>query len=236
MERVPVYLEVGLHAYALCHCLRYPGAGFKAPTSAAALALAPRFVREEREWLRRMGEPVPEGPVEIEAPEQVVLDVPVHEGDTEAIFGPELEPLTRPDLEWYLRYLRHSREDLWDLARSLPDGILRSQVQAGRRTPMEILHHIADAEVFYLVRLEPETADLRGIWERSIHRHRPPLERLQRVREHLLERLSRLTEEDCRRVARHDPHGEVWTARKVLRRAIWHERYHTRQLERFLTL
>lgn len=236
MEPVEVYIEVGINAYAMCHCLRYPGAGFKAPTSTTALALAPRFVAQEIDWLRRMGEPIPAGPVSITAPEQVVLDVPVQDGDTEAIFGPEAEPLTQSDLEWSLRYLEYSRADLMDLARSLPAGIQKSQVQAGRRSPVEILHHIADAEVFYLVRLEPPDADLRGLWDRAIHQRLAPLERLKRVREHFLDRLSRLTMEDRQRVTRHDPHGEAWSARKVLRRAVWHERYHTRQLERFLTL
>ncbi len=169
----------------------------------------------------------------------MTLDVPVAAGDTEAIFDPDREPLDPAYLAYALEYLKASRAALLGLVGAIPPEMLDWRPAAGRRAIAEILGHIADAEAFYAMRLdEPQAgAEAARRWRDYAHRDSvlAPVERLTRVREAVLSRLAGLDEADRRRVSVHDPHAEAWSARKVLRRLVWHERYHTRQMEVFLT-
>ncbi|MBE3589382.1 MAG: DinB family protein, partial [Firmicutes bacterium] len=95
--------------------------------------------------------------------------------------------------------------------------------------------HLADAEAFYRVRLEAPGPGLRRHWKEAAAPGAPWRERLERSRQALVQRLRSLTPAERARLAVHEPHAEAWTARKVLYRAAWHERHHTRQIERWLT-
>jgi hypothetical protein len=55
-----------------------------------------------------------------------------------------------------------------------------------------------------------------------------PVDRLEKVRNHLVMALPGLVGDD--RVV--TPNGEGWSARKLVRRALWHERDHTHQIAR----
>jgi uncharacterized damage-inducible protein DinB len=238
-----LYLEIGrADGWCLVHCPDLPGAGFKAPSREAALALAPGRLSAELDWLARtapaLGRRVCPGaswPFAVAG--EVVLDVPAAEGDTEATFEPDLEPLDDAYLAHSLSYLEASRRALQGLVGGLPDECLSWRPAPGKRTVAEVLGHIADAEAFYAVRLERPEAATPELWEHYAGRTLGlgPFERLARTREMVAARLGALSEDDRRRVATFDPHQETWTARKVLRRLVWHERYHTRQLEAYLT-
>lgn len=240
------YLEIGAKdGWCLVHCPDLPGLGYKAPSREAALALAPLRVAAELGWARLRTGPfglaVPAGE-DYEVAGEVTLDVPVATGDTEATFEPELAPLDDSYLAYCLAYLGASRETLQSLVARLPRDLLDWRPAEGKRTIGEILGHVSDAEAFYLVRLEdpaPGRAAEPGaaagkLWAHYAGRELGPVERLARTRELAVERLGRLTAADRERVSRFDPHAETWTARKVLRRMVWHERYHTRQIETFL--
>jgi len=231
-----LYLEIGAaDGWCLVHSPDLPGVGFKAVSREAALALAPGALLAELDWARRAGVGEMSGPVAVAG--EVTLDVPAAAGDTEATFEPDLEPLDDPYLGFALRYLDASRAALLGLIGRLPSRYLDWRAAEGKRTLGEVLGHISDADAFYLVRLEDQAEAGRDLWPRYAGRDLGlgPVERACRTRVLALERLGRLTPADRRRIVERDPHAETWTARKVLRRLVWHERYHTRQIEDYLT-
>lgn len=82
-----------------------------------------------------------------------------------------------------------------------------------------------------LWRLEAAGPGLGQPWGRG----RPLEGGLRRSRRALVERLCSLAAAERQPVAVHEPHAEAWTARKVLYGTAWHERHHTRQIERWWT-
>jgi hypothetical protein len=89
----------------------------------------------------------------------------------------------------------------------------------GERWPLGgIVHHVARSELFYLDRLG--LAFARG--ELSPE----PLDAIEQVRERLRSVLSALSAHTGVVALA----GEVWSARKVLRRALWHERDHAQHI------
>ena len=108
---------------------------------------------------------------------------------------------TRRDLEAELEQVNDEEE-----ANELPDE---------KWTIMGTLDHIASAEQWYFDRLglALSTSELPG----------DPLARLKKVREHTLTNLKTLAS----RKGVVTLSGETWSARKVMRRTLWHERDHT---------
>jgi len=236
-----IYLEQGAKdGWCLVHCPDLPGLGFKAPSRDIALGLAPLRLEAELDWAARFGLPVNEeidpakGP-EVEVVGAVSVDLPVASGDTEAIFGPEMSALDADYLSFIRKYIKASRTSLDELVRRLPERALSWRPSRGKRSITDILGHIADAEAYYMVRLEDPEQATKELWEEYACPGLRPRERLERVRHRVMDRLGNLTDEDMSRISRHDPRSETWTARKVLRRLAWHERYHTRQMDAYLT-
>ncbi len=174
---------------------------------------------------------------------EVTLDVPVATGDTEAIFEPERALADEAYVRYVLGYVRASRQALLALVMALPSAMLDWRPSEGKRSIGEILGHISDAEAYYLVHLgepaaTPGKPSSGQLWAEYAGRNLGlgPVERIERTRGFVLCRLSNLADDERRRVSVFPPHSEIWSARKVLRRLAWHERYHTRQIEAFLTL
>lgn len=87
----------------------------------------------------------------------------------------------------------------------------------------ELLLHVAGAERWYLSCLG---------FEEDRHRDgEGAIEMLARVRQVLLDALPLLVGDD----RTGEDAGEEWSARKLVRRAIWHERDHLQQIQRILT-
>ncbi len=239
-----LYLEIGAKdGWCMTHCPELPGVGYKAASREAAVAVAGQRLAAELEWARRAGcAPEDRTPSETRSgvddvvAGEVVLDVPVATGDTEATFPPDLEPLDDSYLSYALGCARASRRTLLELLERMGPAGLDWRPAEGKRTIGEVVGHLADAEAFYIVRL-PDPDPVRSgaeLWEHYAGRDLGlgPALRLARTRELVLERLGRLSDDDRRKTV--EARGETWTARKVLRRLAWHERYHTRQIENWL--
>ena len=194
-----------------------PGCFSAGPSREASLAGAPAAIREHLAWLTRHGGMVPTAgaPIQLEAVEEFRSFV--GEGDyiINACFADDRRPLTGGEVDqglWLLDCTRH------DLLGALGDA-------AGIACPEEVrttLAHIAGAEWWYLDRL--------GLAPPREALHADVMARLDLVRSHLRRRLPELVGDDTV-VTRS---GEQWSARKVLRRALWHERDHTCQIAALL--
>jgi predicted RNase H-like HicB family nuclease/uncharacterized damage-inducible protein DinB len=199
----------------IAHAAGWPGCFASAETREAALADAPQAVADYLAWLRSHGERAPD--------ERITVDVDeVHrawnigpEYEVSAFFAEDRPPLAEADIAKAQRLLAWTRGDLLNAVQGLT-AEQRARPVPGQRWPLDgILNHVGGAEWWYLDRL--------GLaFPREDVPDDPPA-RLEKVRAHLLSVLPQLVGDE--RVV--EKRGELWTPRKVLRRALWHERDHT---------
>ncbi len=142
----------------------------------------------------------------------------------ESFFLYDWRPLTRTEIERALQLLDWTRADLLDVIRGLTVAQL-SRKPAGERWDINgILKHVAGGEWFYQERLgHPFPA-------REEDLPSDPLECLNLVREHFRGLLPAL--EGVQQVVGLE--GELWSPRKLLRRAVWHERDHTEHIRKLI--
>ena len=190
--------------------------------------------REYRAWIAQHEEPWLDDAVEVSLEETFdayfitpAFERGVQGSDTymvESFFLHDWKPLLPHEIERALKLLAWSRADLMRVIAGL-DGEARSKTYPDERWDINgILRHIGGGEWFYQERIGypfPEhEEDLPA----------DPLEQLQVVREHFNSLLPTLDGVD--HVVGQE--GEIWSPRKALRRALWHERDHTEHIRKLL--
>ena len=211
----------------IAHVPDLPGCFTSDPDREVATKAVPSAVEAYLSWCRRHGLRVSG----LSAPMIVaeVIRAWMYEDGVEvsAFFASDRPSLMIEEAEEQQRLLAATRKDLLQSAEGLGEAQLGLGL-AGERWPIVgILKHVANSELWYLDRLG--LAFPRGELPED------PFERLERVRAHLLSQIPTL-------VARQGVvtlAGETWSARKVLRRVLWHERDHAAhilKLRRRLTL
>jgi hypothetical protein len=140
----------------------------------------------------------------------------------EPFFECEWKPLTKIDIERGLKLLVWSRADLLSLLEKLTPEQWTCKKEGERWDITGIVNHISEGELWYLDRfgLAPSQADASG----------DPMEPLNKIREALNDQLPTL--EGSKQVIGLE--GEFWSPRKLLRRAIWHERDHTEHIRKLI--
>ena len=232
MARFEAYLEVADDGRSMVHVAELPGCIVRAETRAAALRELPVAIEAYQAWLCRHGEPAqPAGEsMEIEVVEERSGEGPFDPGDRAALFPPDLEPITPEEMEQFYRLMGHNRRDLLALVGDPADKLLDWRPFPGAYNLRRVLRHVGNAEEWYVSRIVPiET--LPPEWEDDADL--PHFVFLEMSRRTAIERLRRLTDEERAGVfyptfgTQHPE--EPWTARKVLRRFLEHEREHTAQ-------
>jgi predicted RNase H-like HicB family nuclease/uncharacterized damage-inducible protein DinB len=221
MPRYHVNLEVGSDGSCMAHVVELPGCIAIEPTREETLDRVRSVIASYLDFLKRHGEQIDDGPVEIEVAQEAPVPsiLPGTPGDQVARFASDRESPSDEEIERTLRWLTYSRRDLLRLFEALPPEALDRQTAEGEWTLRAILQHVALAEASYLNRLEEETV-------------RNPFALLEAVRNWATVRLRQLTDIERSRVNVH--RGEEWTARKVLRRFLEHEQEHLVQLRELL--
>lgn len=234
-QRLDAYLEVAADGQWTAHVLALPGCVAFGGSEAEALAGLARDADEYLAWLRRHGGPVPDiaHPPTFTVKETVRDASPARApGEKVACFGPDRVPVSDVDIEQALRLMRYARADLFALLERLPAGALDSQPSGSEWTPRRIVQHIGQAECWYLTRLDSEDDPaISMLYDRLEYDLAGALAAIQDTAE---QRLRAWTPEQRSRVfvPRHySRYGdEEWTARKVLRRFVEHQREHLAQL------
>jgi len=133
----------------------------------------------------------------------------------------DLEPLTPQErdglleqLEVAWREVKTSLEEISQLPKEIQEWKTKGRTYSLRQRVMEV----ADDEWWFALRLTDWPQD--------------PFERLETIRQMAVERLQNLAPEELERVTIH--YGEEWTARKVFRRLLEHEREHLSHIEEVL--
>jgi hypothetical protein len=214
--------------------LDHPGCFAYGQDSAEAQKNFLNSARQYRDWIARHEEPWLDEEVEVSLEEtfDAYFITPAFEHaergrDTymvESFFLHDWKPLVPHEIEHALKLLAWSRSDLMSLVEGL-EADKRSQSYPNERWDIDgILKHIGIAEWWYQERIgfpfPEEEADVPA----------DPFERLQVVRDHFNSLLPRL--DGVNKIIGLD--GEIWSPRKVLRRALWHERDHTDHIRKLL--
>lgn len=199
----------------VAHVQGWPGAFASAQARVAAIAAAPGAVGEYFAWIAAHGEAAPPDPIEVAVDEVHRAWVSVDEYEVNAFFHADRAPLTETDIETARTRLLYSRADLLDACLGLLEAELEAVLPGERWSINGVLKHVADGENWYLDRFGH---GVEAAWNLP-----DVLGRLVLVRQHLLELLPSLAGSE----AVVETSGEIWSPRKLVRRALWHERDHT---------
>ena len=140
--------------------------------------------------------------------------------EVNAFFASDRPPVLSEELKEYELLLNATRKDLMSVIQGVSPEEMNREFEDERWSIHGVLDHIARAELWYLDRLglalpKPEVPI-------------DPLDALTKVREHLLAKLPALVKQTGVVTIG----GETWSARKVLRRALWHERDHVEHINK----
>lgn len=142
----------------------------------------------------------------------------------EPFFQYEWKPVTADEMENTIKLLEWSRVDLLELLHSLTPEQWAFKGEGERWDVTGIVKHLGGAEWWYIDRL--------GLAFPRAEVPADPWERLEKTRLLMLEALPGLV--DVKEVVGQD--GELWSPRKVLRLACWHELDHMDHIRKVLGL
>lgn len=142
----------------------------------------------------------------------------------ESFFPYDWKPLTALEIKHARDMLTWTRKEVLDLVGGLAPEKLDRNYPGERWSIRGILSHLGGAEWWYLERL--------GLAFPRPQVPEEPLARLEKVRGHFNSVLPKL--EGSTRVIGVD--GEFWSPRKLLRRALWHERDHVEHITKLIAL
>jgi uncharacterized damage-inducible protein DinB len=217
----------------MAHVLALPGCFARAHQRTEIFERLPRAICDYQRWLEDHGKStIPsDKTMEFEIAEEQTAIGPFNPGDAAALFAPEKEPIQPSEMERYLVLMKFSRSDLLKLVSGLSLSELDWQAGIHSFSIHRILRHIGNAEEWYVSRLVP-TENLPKEWEND--ENMAIFDFLDLERTTAVTCLQQLSDVQRSQVyfPQHwtDHPDEAWTARKVLRRFLEHEREHAHQI------
>ncbi len=206
-----------------------PGCYSSAQTQDGAVLLAPARIAEFFDWRARRGRPSPLADENIQTQVLEVFHAYADKDDPQyivnAFFADDRRPLKPDEIDDALWLLEQTRADLLAVVQPLSPARQKKRIPADERfkTIGGILRHVAWGESWYFDRL--------GLAFAREDMPKDPFEALQKVRAHTIAMLPGLAG-NSQVVERS---SELWSARKVVRRAIWHERDHTQHIGKVMS-
>jgi len=208
--------------------LDLPACFSSARTEEQALKHAPGQIAKHHSWLsdHDPSTPIPSGSFDIELVETFHSFPSPQDPEylVNAFFEDDRRPLNQQDVDMALRLFEWTRQDLMDVLQSVKSDQLKEPLPGEvHGSILGILAHIAGAENWYLGQLE--------LGLKSSELPEDVLERLEAVRTNTRSQLVKLVDLDTIT----ESYGEKWSPRKILRRALWHERDHTQHIAKLLS-
>lgn len=227
--RFEIYLESGpLHRKTWIYVPGLAGCSTVSPTTDEAADAARSAIRRRIGFLRDHGEPFPDPePIEVAVASHVIE--PRYLGFGQGVFASDLEPLTADEAAHQLRWAGWSREELVAASRAQPMPLAAKPARGGRSTAA-ILSHVAGAEWSYVSSTLGTVAGGGAAIAAIEGAGDEPWAALAAERETLMERLSRMTPEELKRVIDRRPGKPLRTARRMMRRMLEHEWEHALEL------
>jgi hypothetical protein len=228
-----IHLDGSPQTHWMGHYLAETGCIWIAPTEEEAVSRAPDEISGFYKWLRRHGE-------ELGARQHIAgaafraVDVQHIEnfgksGAAVGFFKPDREPATDAGIATAIRRLGYARRDLIEAVIGLSDAALDWQPPGGKRTLRANLHHVRNCHGWYLTRVLGWSAVEALMPEPWPQETFSSLEwTIRRAVDALLE-LPNSLRAGTFQAERPD---EEWSARKMLRRFVEHEREHVEVVRR----
>ncbi len=228
-DQVLVALERGRDGYVGSWCLDLPGCYALVPPGSDPIERSTMAILEFASWShQRSAERFALEPGQVVVAESVSSDADLRAGDTVAFFPHDAEP-PRPN-EFPLWATPHDTalDELRELAKSIPPAMQDHRLDSSGRTVLQEIEHVAETERFYASRLRPAEARPPRAAGRD-----PGFRDLQDAHVSLQQVVCDVAP-GTRSSLPSEPAGQVelWSVRKVMRRSIWHLRYHTWELRR----
>lgn len=202
----------------LLYAVDLPGAYARGENVETALSKMPI---EAASWLRWRGLPVPES-ICAEIMEEKTSELEIRDADSDALLPGEDEPLSREEYELLKELALKSAHDFQDLYDAVAEKdaaiapVRRTFYGQVPRTATEMYAHTKSVNAYYFAEINVET-DNDGSITDCRRRGFATLE----------------TQPDFpRSTVIEGSYGELWSARKVLRRFLWHDRIHAKALYR----
>ena len=224
-------LENGVEGRSLAWGLEQLGLFAYGQSGAEALENLPAALQEYRTWIASHDVQLWPGLMDVEFELVETFQVYVideqfdlaQDGyEVNAWFLHDWKPLLPEEIERGLTLLAWSRQDLLAMVLRLDKQAMETKQPGERWSIHGILRHVGGAEWWYLDRL--------GLAFSREQVPDEPFERLEKVRAHLISVLPDLI--GSKHVVGID--GEIWSPRKLLRRAVWHERDHTSHIHKLI--
>jgi len=221
------------------------GTHARAPTRIGVLNELQSELLYHVEWLRRHGEKPPRVPhATLNVSEEVTgMGLLGESGGEVALFKYDVKPVSQKLLDDCVRWMGHNRADLLDQVRGLTAETMARVPPGKKRDITQILSHICNAEEWYVSRLGP---DAQTFYESSLGMAvkeadaLPIFQRLGVVRSGCVKTLRQLVpskgDHMFTRAQYTSYPDERWTAHKVLRRFLEHEREHIYNIRDYLGL
>jgi predicted RNase H-like HicB family nuclease len=202
-----------------------PGCFSRARSQSAVIAEAPEAIADYLDWLEGYSYSGQRdvSNMEVEVAETFDWFVTGNDYRVNAFFEDDRRLLTSDDSYHAAWLLECSRKDLMSVVQPLTAKQLNRPIEGEVRHSIRgVLMHIAGAEHWYFESLH--LAFDRSEMPSDVFRS------LSKVRAQTVDLLDDLVGN----AAIGERKGELWSARKIVRRALWHERAHTRQILRYL--
>ncbi len=224
MSTFSASVEVGGDRWCTVWVPQLPGLFTNEPSERAALRALPDAIAAYCAWLRGHGEPIRQPrSVRVKIIERHQVRAGMRWGNYDVLHTFERRPVTPKEVARALRWMGILRGETLAFLDALPRGALPWTRPGQARTIKRHLQHVAAGERWYLQRLALGPFP-------DLGRTTNPVERLARVRTLVGWRLLRLSPEERARIVQTD--GKWWSARKMLGRFLYHERYHLRSIAR----
>lgn len=202
-------------------------------------------IRYHTSWLIKHGVECPRADTIEVVIQEEIRNIPElgESGGEVALFEFDRQPVDEELLKSFFSYMKYNRQDLLLLIKSLGEDVMQHIPSGKKRNIIDILNHICNAEEWYKSRLGHK-ADLLyqenlGMPEDEVD-ELPVLERLDTVRNACIQTLVNLVpkmgDTVFRRKEYTDYPEEQWTAYKIMRRFLEHEREHYYNIREYLNL
>jgi predicted RNase H-like HicB family nuclease len=224
--KVHVGVEVDDLGQAMAWAAELPGCYARGRTEAEAVQKIPLAVYEFCAWLRAHGEEIdPPGHVEVGSTEVVRVSSDLGQAESTALFSFDRVPVPGTPLI-ALRAAQYARADLLEMLPALHPDMRSMTLEGTSRSLAQTLDHLILTDVWYALRaLTPDQIEARAFF-------------LSTLRDAMLPALAHAADSDGpAEVSQYqDPNhpepDQQWTRFKALRRFVWHDRVHYRQLAR----
>jgi uncharacterized damage-inducible protein DinB len=225
--RIQLALEDMEPNHWIAWALNLPACFSSATTATNAVAYAPPKIAEYFSWLLTHSGLLPavNEPIEVEVIETFHSFASSEDPEyiVNALFDDDRRPLEYWDVEVALRLLNWTRQDLLSVIQSITQEQLTKVISGEVRGSIAgILNHIAIAENWYFEQVG------RGLEQAKLSDD--SLEKIALVRANTHEQMVELIGD--KQITKNC--DELWSARKIMRRTLWHERDHTHQIVQLL--